>query len=545
MEGGADPRMAMSEGGPEVPALLAITEAQLEAKLPVRLTLPIRNPTSAALRINATAEGSFARVYPAIVSMSPGSVERITVIVEPAGVTRENHASGRIRLAWRALPKLGSEAAGTEEERVVTLDVPRPRRRFSCPRAACDGTVREGDRSCARCGLLLRFCPTCGVANGRGAHTCRADARHALPHGPAWPQIGGGGARNGAWTRPLPRRASLAWKIQPHGLPAAVLGAPVVAFDVVYVLGTQPSGEAQLFTLDLTSGALLFQARLPPGEAAHPERGAPAVGGDILYFATVGGYVIALEATSGQQRWASRIPERIFAAPVAAEDRVCIATTRADMAEGHLVTLRAGDGAKLSSCALGSRVDTPAALHGTTAFVTSDAGEVRAVATDTGNLLWNAATGGEFDAGASVVEGVVYAGTTGGELIALDARDGAVRWRVSLASAAIETLPVVADGRIYCGTADGAIHTVSTAGKPMGSVAVGAQVRGAPVAGPGGLLFGADDGRLYHSDGIQSLDPIYDTGRGRRISVPLALSYPYLLFSATGGELFALKLEET
>jgi outer membrane protein assembly factor BamB len=536
--------MAMSDGGPEVPAALAITEPQLDGKLPVRLTLAIRNPTPAAVWIGATVEGSFLRVHPAIATVAAGSVERVTVIVETAGITRENYASGRIRLAWRALPRLGAEPAGPEGERVVTLDVPRPRQRFSCPRVACGGTVREGDRSCLRCGLVLRFCPTCGTANSRSARACRADAHHSLPQCPGWPQIGGSGARDGAWTRPLARRASLAWKVQPHGLSAAVLGAPVVAYEVVYVMGAQPSGEAHLYTLDLQTGALLWEARLPAGEAAHPERGAPAVCGETLYLATVGGYVIALEATSGQQRWASRIPERIFAAPVAGENRVCVATTRSDMAEGHLVTLRADDGAKLSSYALGSRADTPPALHGTTAYATCDAGAVCAVATDTGNVIWRVEADGEFEAGASVVEGVVYAGTTGGELLAMDARDGSERWRVSLANAAIETLPVVADGRIYCGTADGWIHTVSTAGKPMGAVSVGVQVRGAPIAGPGGLLFGADDGRLYHSDGIQSLDPVYDTGRGRRISVPLALSFPYLLFSATGGELFALKLEE-
>jgi outer membrane protein assembly factor BamB len=142
------------------------------------------------------------------------------------------------------------------------------------------------------------------------------------------------------------------------------------------------------------------------------------------------------------------------------------------------------------------------------------------------------------------VGGAVYAGTSGGELIAVDAASGSVRWRVTLSRTAIETMPVVAEGRVYCGTADGAIHTVSAAGKAMGTVSVGAQVRGAPIAGAGGLLFGAEDGRLYHTDGIQSLETMYDTGRGRRISVPLALSFPYLLFAATGGELFALKLEE-
>jgi outer membrane protein assembly factor BamB len=299
-----------------------------------------------------------------------------------------------------------------------------------------------------------------------------------------------------------------------------------------------------VYALDLITGGLLWEARLPEGEGPHPDRGAPAVCGEAVYLATVGGLVIALEALSGRQRWVSKIPERIFPAVAAVEDRVCAATTRGDMAEGHLVCLRASDGGKISSLALSGRIDTPPALAGTRAFVACDDGSLRAVDTDTGTLLWRAESGAEFDAGASIVEGVVYAGTTAGALLAVDAADGSERWRLSLSQSAIETVPAAAEGRIYCGTADGAIHTVSAAGKSVGTVSVGAQVRGAPIAGRGGLLFGADDGRLYHTDGLQSLEIVYDTGRGRRISVPLCFASPFLLFSATGGELFALKLEE-
>ena len=139
-----------------------------------------------------------------------------------------------------------------------------------------------------------------------------------------------------------------------------------------------------------------------------------------------------------------------------------------------------------------------------------------------------------------MAEGPAGAGALGAEVVTPSSAQAGAAPRMSPRA----PVTTVADGRIYVGTADGWIHTVSTAGKPMGSVSVGAQVRGESIAGAGGLLFGADDGRLYHSDGIQSLEMVYDTGRGRRIGVPLALSWPYLLFSATGGELFALKLEE-
>jgi outer membrane protein assembly factor BamB len=183
------------------------------------------------------------------------------------------------------------------------------------------------------------------------------------------------------------------------------------------------------------------------------------------------------------------------------------------------------------------------ALSGAIAFAACDDGSLRAIDTRTGAVLWSVESGAQFDAGPALVEGGIYVGTTAGEVLAVDAAAGTVRWRVSVSSAAVETVPAVAGERLYCATADGWIHTASTAGKSVGSVSVGAQVRGIPVAMAGGLLFGAEDGRLYKSDGVQSLEMVYDTGRGRRISAPICLAFPFLLFSATGGELFALRLE--
>jgi outer membrane protein assembly factor BamB len=533
----------MEVEGPDIPAGLAITEEQLESKQPVRLSLSLRNPTGGYLWINATAEGPFARLYPAMVTLGPRGLEHVTVTLDTALVTAANHASGRVRLAWRALGSPGSTAPGTGGERVVALQVPRPRKRHTCPRPGCGATVRDGDATCGRCELMLRFCPVCGTPHSRAESLCRADNRHVLRQSDPWPQVGGSAARAGASHRALSAPVSLAWSFRPAGLADCSLGAPVVAYDLAFVVATLPTGDGRLYALDVTTGAPLWEVRLPEGESPHPDRSAPSVRAEGLYLATVGGFVIAIEATSGRQRWVSRLPERIFPAPAAAEDCICVASTRADLADGHLVSLCADDGARISSYPLGGKADTPPALAAGVAYVTCDDGTVRAIDTGKGAALWSVEAGAEFEAGPCIVDGVVYAGSTAGELLAVDAASGTLQWRLKLSDTAVETLPVVANGRVYCATADGSIHTASAAGKAVGSVSVGAQLRGAPVAGDGLLLLGAEDGRLYRTDGIQSVEAIYDTGRGRRISAPLCLAFPFLLFSATGGELFALKLE--
>ena len=60
--------------------------------------------------IGATVEGPFARVHPGIVTVAPASVERVTVIVEPAGINRENHASGGFRPGVARAAAVGSRA---------------------------------------------------------------------------------------------------------------------------------------------------------------------------------------------------------------------------------------------------------------------------------------------------------------------------------------------------------------------------------------------------------------------------------------------------
>src|SRR4029079_6684936 len=105
------------------------------------------------------------------------------------------------------------------------------------------------------------------------------------------------------------------------------------------------------------------------------------------------------------------IPERIFAAVAAAGERICVASTRPDGGEGHLVTLRTADGAKLSSCTLGGRVDTTPAILGTSAFVACDDGSLHAIQTETGAALWAVEAGAEFEAGPSLGDGALYAGT--------------------------------------------------------------------------------------------------------------------------------------
>ena len=103
-----------------------------------------------------------------------------------------------------------------------------------------------------------------------------------------------------------------------------------------------------------------------------------------------------------------------------------------------------------------------------------------------------------------------------------------------------EASPAAHDTRLYCGCADGSLSCFSTAGKKIGGVLVGAQMRAAPVPTGNGALFGAEDGSLYFSDAIREVLPLYQTEPGTRVSCPLAVSGRRVVMSATNGTVYAV-----
>jgi outer membrane protein assembly factor BamB len=70
-----------------------------------------------------------------------------------------------------------------------------------------------------------------------------------------------------------------------------------------------------------------------------------------------------------------------------------------------------------------------------------------------GREVWRAFTGSAVPGGPTVAGGVVYAGTRGGLVVALDAADGEERWRFET-QGGVETSPAVAEGMVLAASHD-------------------------------------------------------------------------------------------
>lgn len=247
------------------------------------------------------------------------------------------------------------------------------------------------------------------------------------------------------------------------------------------------SSEASgVVALDAGDGRRLA-ADLSGGRAVSTEA---AVADGRLAFATRTGEVVAVDGATGETRWSVRAPRRevaggdgedthpVRSTPAVGGDRAYVGFTQntAEDAEGALATVRVGgDGASLA------------------------------------RDPWPVPTTHPVLASPTRVDGTVYT-LDGPDVVAVDAADGAERWRRTVRSGPglvewYDGSPAVADGRVVVDADDALVALDATTGERLWRVGVdpvdgGDRVRpvyGAAVA-DGAVYFGGSDGRFRAVD---------------------------------------------
>jgi outer membrane protein assembly factor BamB len=102
-----------------------------------------------------------------------------------------------------------------------------------------------------------------------------------------------------------------------------------------------------------------------------------------------------------------------------------------------------------------------------TVYLTSATGELRALDAASGELRWSSdVTGGaELVSSPAVAAGVVYLGDANGVLYAVDAATGEVAWHVNAGS--FLSAPAVVGGVIYVGGDDGVLRAFGDPADPV------------------------------------------------------------------------------
>jgi outer membrane protein assembly factor BamB len=248
----------------------------------------------------------------------------------------------------------------------------------------------------------------------------------------------------------------------------AVVRGPAVAGDQIYV----GNWSGQVVALDRRGGDERWKRAVD-----GPVASAPLVAGGLVYVGTRGGDVYALDAADGAIRWTTGIGAPATGSPILAGDRVYVGTE-----EGGLVGVDARRGAVRYEYRTGRNSVAVPASDGNLVYVGGDGRALHAVsigAAGNGELFWTLRTvlGSLWLLGLPVPEPPTPAG---------------FRW-VTPVDAAINSAPVVGDGRVFVTTDRGSVFALDSArGALRWRRAFGGSFRAAPALG-GDVLYVAHD----------------------------------------------------
>jgi outer membrane protein assembly factor BamB len=308
----------------------------------------------------------------------------------------------------------------------------------------------------------------------------------------------------------------------------AAKGSPSVVGDLLYC-GTDTGRFLAARTQD---GSVVWQVQLE--RTSHGIHGSPAIVGDTVYIGAYDGTLYAFERRTGLLRWRHRLGYQVGSSPaVVPEWGLLFSAHEAADGSGWVLALDARSGEELwhratlahphSSVAVDvarallfvgdnlgivyafdahsgaerwrrelDRVDGKADVKTTPTVIPelgrvvfgAWSGEVYALDEDSGELLWQHATGGRIMGSTAYLPTTqtVFIGSPRGEVHAIDARSGDERWLRRLGARIASSPAVSGDGRaVVLGAADGRLYALRTDdGDPLWSIWLGGQLSGSP-----------------------------------------------------------------
>jgi eukaryotic-like serine/threonine-protein kinase len=297
----------------------------------------------------------------------------------------------------------------------------------------------------------------------------------------------------------------------------------------------------------------------------------PAVVDGTVYFGSNDHRFYAVNAANGALRWKFATQGRVASSPAVSLGRVYFGSY-----DGNFYALNAADGTlQWKFASLGERRFSARHLHGAeppaevvpdpfdvflssptvvdgTVFVGSGDGNVYALDAASGKLRWKFHTGNVVHASPAVAGGTVYVGSWDSYFYALDAATGAQRWRFKTGEdpeinnqVGIQSSALVANGLVYFGCRDSHLYALDAGtGALRWSVPTqGAWVVSSPALRDGTLYFATSDSAELHAVNASSGAPQFSLSFAHWpfFSSP-ALAGERLYIGSHSGQLIAVDL---
>jgi outer membrane protein assembly factor BamB len=229
-------------------------------------------------------------------------------------------------------------------------------------------------------------------------------------------------------------------------------------------------------------------------------------------------------------KWKFKTEGKIFSSPALVNGVVYVGSE-----DGYLYAINAGTGMLKWKFKTGGPLHSSPRIYQTTVYVGSFDGFYYAIDTDSGREKWKVKTNGErwmggkgylgmkptdqymsdpwefFLSSANIESGsngtTVYFGSSDGNLYAVDALSGKVKWKFS-AEGSIHTTPAIYNHTVYFGSWDTNMYAVDArSGKLDWKFKTGDQpgmsgIQASPIIDDGKVYFGARDAHMYALDAV-------------------------------------------
>jgi len=253
----------------------------------------------------------------------------------------------------------------------------------------------------------------------------------------------------------------------------------------------------------------------------------PAIVENLAYIGSTDGNLYALDISDGRELWKFATKGRIVSSPAVANGTVFI-----ESYDGKLYAIDARTGEQKWVFATGGErrfnarhihglqpdaesmpdpfdfyLSSPAVANGLVYFGSGD-GNVYAVDAAIGALKWKFTTGDVVHASPAVAGGLVLVGSWDTNFYALDAATGAERWRFKTGDdenthnqTGIQSSAAVADGIVYFGCRDSKLYALDLkTGRQLWAYNnKGSWVIGSPAVKDGTVYFATSDSALFHA----------------------------------------------
>lgn len=244
------------------------------------------------------------------------------------------------------------------------------------------------------------------------------------------------------------------------------MSSPVIFGGLIYSGG----GDGFLYAFDVRTRMLVWKYN-----ARTRIRSTPAVEGNTLFVGTMGGYLLALDRNNGTLRWEFATLGSTLKIEDYGYDRTALVSSPS-VANG-IVTVGCRDGYLYAVDAVTGRqrwsnnheiswvLSTPAVDDGKVFVGSSDAQFFQAVDHATGQEVWRYNGGGPIWSSAAIAGPLLYFGVNDGHIVAVDKKSGLEKWRYKTGDR-IFSSPLVENGVVYCGSDDGNFYAIEGTKEP-------------------------------------------------------------------------------